>query len=775
MDLLYTNQTYTDELATFVREQFPLWTEENGANPIEKTIRSRTRRAKKASGRKTMLSPKSTFGRHYTDNFQLRSLAGCSSADCSIGDDDDDIHHDEATTTTQSRQLDIPIQNTINCTMYFVTSTKLFETCHKNRVKSQCPNGCDGPCSYPAAPPLGGPTALSSRHLTRAKRALASFDAVLLTDQLGEERQSDFLSDLFDTPRDARYSLKNHKEANAVVVKGERRDKVRFYRDLLMRLNLNGLYKKVREENELEIELYRYASELNEGMMERWEKEIAGGSGGLDEGEQSASLPGSREITLGDNSADSGGGENATAVDLEGEQTSRGSGESAPDENSANSGGGDEDSIEGEGDDRDGEVPTTTTTNRTNREHRNYKRQPLRISEKELEGSSIDEIAFQTGNNHSIDAHDYAVLIVHYHKTGYVLTRFLMKLTVKLEYAAAGKSNAEVKNAKKENEYFVDNLPVAFNQRGNWNKNYVHARRHSGVTECPTSFVLERGAIHLQEAPDFYCSDADLARGMVGRSGRAKMVHFVRNPFEMVLSNYFYHSQDPTPEKWVHIDDPCECNYGNGKSLASHVLPELSNRTKITDEHLDAVVTMCRSLYRSSPRMKNATFYDHLLELDHWKGLQLATAQMIIASSNANKGLAGGDILRMAQNTIKFQNLLTSPSIPDKQRENMHLLTVSMDDYIKDIRNVTLKFLDFVLGTNDTVVPRDMRIEKAEEQVEGAKKKKKTNVHITQGKHEDKDELKQLLRDDPVLGLILSEVEILVNDALTQSEDLVYR
>lgn len=146
---------------------------------------------------------------------------------------------------------------------------------------------------------------------------------------------------------------------------------------------------------------------------------------------------------------------------------------------------------------------------------------------------------------------------------------------------------------------------------------------------------------------------------------------------------------------------------------------------------------------------------------------------MIIASSAANKGLAGGDVLRMAQNLVKFQDLLTSPSIPRKQQENMYLLTISMDDYMKSMKNATLHFFDFVLGSDDAVVSNELRLKVAEEWAANKEKKGNKGPHVTQGKHEDKDELKQMLRDDAVLGPILGEIEMLVNEALAQSEEVL--
>mmetsp|Transcript_8961 Transcript_8961/g.16417 ORF Transcript_8961/g.16417 Transcript_8961/m.16417 type:complete len:921 (-) Transcript_8961:271-3033(-) len=691
--LLYENQTYTNELAGLIDEYFPLWMKENHAYSQRKKERIPKRRQEELQR---------PFGRFYTDNFQLRALAGCSSGDCL-----DDYDLDEEKPRMQDQLSTLAPQNTTNCTLYYIKSDVLFDTCHKS-YSDECPNGCDGPCFYETM--TRGP--LHRKHLVRAMHSLESFDAVLMMDRLDDEKQADFLSDMFGVPRDAPFSLKNKESKNFRVEKSNKREKTHFYRDLLSNLRLDRLSDMLRKENLLEIELFKHAEKLNEIMIDQWEKETAG-------------------LNL--------------RIDTAGEQNDK---RTPPEDDSTNS----------------GEEDQYLTANT----------------------AEVDKDQTETVNQ-AEDAHDYGVIVVMYHKTGYVLTRLLMKLTIGLEYEAIGYNESEVQKAVQVVGSSVDHVdektgvPIAFGQRGNWNRNFVLARRHHGVIGCQSSFKLSGGAIYLQEAPDFYCSDVDLAERMLGlpeqppqKSGKAKIVHFVRNPFDMVLSNYFYHSADPTPEPWVHIDDPCEFNYGNGESLASHVLPTISPRTKITHQQLDAVVAMCQSLYQSKRSMKNATFYEHLLKLDHWDGLQLATAQMIISSSFANKHLAGGDILRMANNLIKFQNLLTSPSIPREQRENLHLLTMSMDDYIASPKNVTMKFLDFVLGSDDAVVSTDLRMKAAEGQERGVKRSQNGN-HVTQGKHDDREELRQSLRDDSVLGPILSEVEILVNEALDQSDEQVHR
>jgi hypothetical protein len=248
---------------------------------------------------------------------------------------------------------------------------------------------------------------------------------------------------------------------------------------------------------------------------------------------------------------------------------------------------------------------------------------------------------------------------------------------------------------------------------------------------------------------------------------KAKIIHFVRNPFDMVMSNYLYHSQKPTPEEWVHRDDPCHAMYDDGKTLASNVLPSIGT-DEINEEYFSNIIKMCRSLFQSKPSMRNSTFYEHLLELDAWDGLRLATAQMIAASGDANNYLAGGDVARMANNIVKFKELQSyMPS-------DVEVLTLSTEEFIKSAGNSTMKFLDFVFGANNTIISREKRWEAALSQQKGFDKmKKRSSSHITQSstteEKENKEKLKELLHSDKDLAPILKLTESLVNEALSAS------
>ena len=103
--LLFEDTAYTDEIKSLINEKLPQWLkEENHAYPIED--KEYLHKMKKKEEKKKHFHER-LFGRHYTDNFQLRSLAG-------VTDDQ-------------------PISNVVsqNCTLYFAAVDMLFDECGK--------------------------------------------------------------------------------------------------------------------------------------------------------------------------------------------------------------------------------------------------------------------------------------------------------------------------------------------------------------------------------------------------------------------------------------------------------------------------------------------------------------------------------------------------------------------------------------------------------------------------------------------------------------------
>jgi hypothetical protein len=357
-----------------------------------------------------------------------------------------------------------------------------------------------------------------------------------------------------------------------------------------------------------------------------------------------------------------------------------------------------------------------------------------------------------------------------YHKTGYVLTRQLKKLVSQLEIETHRSDENDIYYTG-QNIFGIDlktGERFAFDTIGSWTRSAFAPRQHSSKTHCTKGyrsepFQIKRGQLYLQESPDLFCDVRELERAILAR--KAKIIHFVRNPFDMALSNYLYHSQEPTPEKWVHKDDPCHAVYKNGKTLASNVLPSIGT-DEINEEYFSNIVKMCRSLFQSDSSMRNSTFYEHLIELDSWDGLRLATAQMIAASGDANNHMAGGDVARMANNIVKFKELQSYMS------SDVEVLTLSTEEFIHSAAESTMKFLDFVFGANNTIISREKRWEAAQSQ-QKMLERAFDSPHVTQSttrkEKKTKEKLKELLHSDKDLAPILKLTESLVNEALSAS------
>ena len=238
------NYPYRKKVQKILRDELPLWLNATG-------------------GDRRSLSW--FFGGYYTDNFQVRALAGCARGSCL---NSKNLTSKENATLSKGIQfaLNTPFTNPNGaCTMYLDTKGKIMKTCSFAPTQT-CPYGCDTPCFYPV--PAWGP--IEHLDLSRAISALNSYDAVFLTESLDNYDQYAFLADVVGVPHNATFSLQ---KKNTNTKKINNREKTHFYRDLLMNLTLDELYERLHKENDLEIQLFEYAVKLNQEMIKYWKTE----------------------------------------------------------------------------------------------------------------------------------------------------------------------------------------------------------------------------------------------------------------------------------------------------------------------------------------------------------------------------------------------------------------------------------------------------------------------------------------------------------------------
>mmetsp|Transcript_17719 Transcript_17719/g.27795 ORF Transcript_17719/g.27795 Transcript_17719/m.27795 type:complete len:464 (-) Transcript_17719:1373-2764(-) len=359
-----------------------------------------------------------------------------------------------------------------------------------------------------------------------------------------------------------------------------------------------------------------------------------------------------------------------------------------------------------------------------------------------------------------INPQDWIYLIIHYHKTGHDLSRSLRDfITNSTELHSNGEENAFAR------------------------------RHHDQYTKCPKDVDMRRSMIYVQVSPNFFCDIKTLAVELLShkKKTKIKIIHLVRNPFSMAISNFNYHSAYPVIEPWVMTAQPCaQEKFFGVQSYPDLLLPTFlqqqqdmggvgPNNPVMYPDDFNALSDRCHALYQNSFNRAGSekwNYYNHLRHLDPTQGVELATIQM------CSSGINGGDLLRMANNIIKLKEIeqqlaqedCTGTGVPCGER--IHTLTLSLDWFIQDPYGMTIRFLDFALG-NAITKGEKIRIAQRYRQ-SYYRKVKGGDSHITKGKNVETPKgnivdpmvLESMLRQHEVLGRVLGNVESVVDDAL---------
>lgn len=142
-------------------------------------------------------------------------------------------------------------------------------------------------------------------------------------------------------------------------------------------------------------------------------------------------------------------------------------------------------------------------------------------------------ITYNNSDDDEAAPNQHAILMIHYHKTGFVLSRQLRTHAIK---------------------NFDHWISLGMTSRLNFTMpidkpwgSMQQPRTFSSSSHCPNQYDLQRGVINVQESPDLYCHVEELANILHGNETiGTKILHFVRNPYSMAVSNYYYHAQVPT-------------------------------------------------------------------------------------------------------------------------------------------------------------------------------------------------------------------------------------
>ena len=230
-----------------------------------------------------------------------------------------------------------------------------------------------------------------------------------------------------------------------------------------------------------------------------------------------------------------------------------------------------------------------------------------------------------------------------------------------------------------------------------------------------------------------------------------------------------------SPEPWVKNHNPCKLEYFNNTTTLRDVLfPTLSDHSILSKESFDDVVQLCNSLYQTKPNLENKRFERHLHQLDPIDGLKLSTAQMIIRGGGVML-MAGGDLLRMANNIIKLNQLEDFLAKNETSHPPLTVKSLSMDDFIINPLQFSSSYLNTLTGGDTAQFFQDKPIKGRSVMKAIANrfarnynetKNKENHTHVTTGKHRDRQKLIESLKSDEVLGPILDAIEKLVDGVL---------
>lgn len=425
------------------------------------------------------------------------------------------------------------------------------------------------------------------------------------------------------------------------------------------------------------------------------------------------------------------------------------------------------------------------------------------ITTNQSKPSNTDAVAAATASWGNGDNVQY-VFITHYHKSGKMITsdffQAVQREHQRHECIMIPREKIQVNKIQIKREHNpVTGCPEVASQERLWrNKHLIEA-----TAAAASAAATDRVVLVQLHPTDFFCDLTTNAGVLISpfAPNTAKVIHMMRDPLDMAISNYLYHSQDPTPEKWILREDidPCKFNVdlikfavmGGEGSAAASAAPLKDIMTEKDTENLHF---LCMQLMNHQKDEDDAhtTFYDALRGLEPYDGLRLATIQLLLADNVES----GGDLLRMANNAVRLsewqrqqQTERQKDEWPGSDSSSSHkklLLTFHMSDWLQNYTESAVRASEFLIedlfvpvgksgGGMDTIVDASekhsfsqgvasLMVGWLEERK--AKATKYITQHITQNvwDHDVREKMMVKLANDDLLGPILQKIRIIVNE-----------
>ena len=295
------------------------------------------------------------------------------------------------------------------------------------------------------------------------------------------------------------------------------------------------------------------------------------------------------------------------------------------------------------------------------------------------------------------------ILIIYHHKTGCVLSKKLINFYDKI----LNKKISTIVNYLQDGYKNIDNKRI--------------------IKNFETKYILNsKYNIYFQASP-FYAYNIFNNLNKID-----KVVHFIRNPYEQAISNFNYHLQTPTPEKWfLNISNNYENWFSNIKmiKLLFHIL----------DINIGLIEKAKIYLKENFTPNKNLSYYENIKVLrltDESKALKIETLRFIFCTKH---------VLKMA-------------SIIINNKKNNNLLYVNMNDFKKDKINHTITQLSSFLFRDELIDNKRIINFYNKEQ------ENKNSEHISNKTQQEKDNLKNSLFQNKVIKRIFNKISRIIQN-----------
>lgn len=215
-----------------------------------------------------------------------------------------------------------------------------------------------------------------------------------------------------------------------------------------------------------------------------------------------------------------------------------------------------------------------------------------------------------------------------------------------------------------------------------------------------------------------------------------KIVHLVRDSYEWCLSNYLYHIQYPTPEKFFKSINKNINSWFNEKELRF-----MSNEINLDFIYIQELINYVKSIYHCP---SGKSYYQYLRSISPEKAIIIESTRFLLN----NHVSAGCDHLRMAINS-KYLNLYTN-----------NVLTLNINDFREYNIDSTLKKL-YLFFIGDEISKEKLKSISSEFNYNLKKNDKKGFITHNKVTHDTKNRLLNSLKENKEISFILNYINLI--------------